>query len=142
MKYLNSLIAMSILSFSAHAQESREEWSKEFKKPSTNIESVTQEIAGGFNQNKGKKMDSVTLALGATAVKRNINVDYQVTTQLGEAQIEKMKVGVLKVTGAQTCGLPILFVLVKEHGVTVSYRYFDQNMKQFLGNVVDANSCN
>ena len=136
------LIFVSMISISTYAQETREDWSKEFKKPNTNIESIAQEIAEGFNQTKGKKTDPITLSLGSTAVKRNVNVDYQVTTLINEEQIEKMKVGVAKMIGPRTCSMPILFVLIKEHGLTVSYRYFDQNMKQFLGNVVDANSCN
>ena len=46
------LIFVSMISISTYAQETREDWSKEFKKPNTNIESIAQEIAEGFNQTK------------------------------------------------------------------------------------------
>ena len=132
MKYLISLIAMSMLSFSAHAQESREEWSKEFKKPNLNVEDVATLLATQFNQNKGKTLDSNTRSLGSTAVKKNINIDNQMTNQLNEAQIEKIKRTMPGITSKQICSTPMMYVLVKEHGLTVSYRWYDLSMKEVL----------
>jgi hypothetical protein len=141
MKYLISLIAMSMLSFSAHAQESREEWSKEFKKPNLNVEDVATLLATQFNQNKGKTLDSNTRSLGSTAVKKNINIDNQMTNQLNEAQIEKIKRTMPGITSKQICSTPMMYVLVKEHGLTVSYRWYDLGMKEVLISVVDATVC-
>ena len=141
MKYLISLIAMSMLSFSAHAQESREEWSKELKKPNLNVEDVARLLATQFNENKGKKIDSNTLSLGSTAIKKNIFIDNQMTNQLNEAQIEKIKRTMPNATSKQICGTPMMYVLVKEHGLTVSYRWYDLSMKEVMMNVVDATVC-
>jgi polynucleotide 5'-kinase involved in rRNA processing len=132
---------MSMLSFSAHAQESREEWSKEFKKPNLNVEDVATLLATQFNQNKGKTLDSNTRSLGSTAVKKNINIDNQMTNQLNEAQIEKIKRTMPGITSKQICSTPMMYVLVKEHGLTVSYRWYDLGMKEVLISVVDATVC-
>jgi len=35
----------------------------------------------------------------------------------------------------------MMYVLVKEHGLTVSYRWYDVSMKEVLTSVVDATVC-
>ena len=141
MKYLISYIVMTMICINAHAQETREEWSKELKKPNLNVEDVATLLATQFNQNKGKKIDSNTLSLGSTAIKKNINIDNQMTNQLNEAQIEKIKTTMPSLTSKQICSTPMMYVLVKEHGLTVSYRWYDLSMKEVLTSVVDATVC-
>ncbi len=142
MKHLIGFIFMTMICINAHTQETREEWSKELKKPNLNVEQVASLLASQFNQNKGKKIDSNTLSLGSTAVKRNINIDNQMTSQLSEAQLEKIKRVLPNLSSQQICNAPMMYVLVKEHDMTVSYRWFDTEMKEFFINVVDKTKCN
>ena len=141
MKYLISLIAMSMLSFSAHAQDSRDDWSKKLKQPNLNIEGLTAHLASTFNKNKGEKLDSNAISLGATAVRRNIYIDNQSTNQPTESQIKDVKVMMPKIVSQSVCDAPVMYVLVKEHGITVSYRWFDKNMKELMVTLVDSKNC-
>jgi hypothetical protein len=141
MKNQYLLLVALLFCFNASAQETREDWSKRLKQPNLNIEGLTAAMAKGMSQPKGQKLDQNAISLGSSAVKKNIYIDFQFTSQAGEAQIELIKNMMPKMFNQQVCATPVMFVLVKEHGVTVSYRWFDQNMKELLVNIVDSKNC-
>ncbi len=141
MNKLIRFIAMTLICISAHAQETREDWSKRLKQPNLNIEGLTAAMAKGMSQPKGQKLDQNAISLGSSAVKKNIYIDSQFTSQASEAQIEIVKNMAPKLFNQQVCATPVMFVLVKEHGVTVSYRWFDQNMKELMVTLVDSKNC-
>jgi hypothetical protein len=141
LKKLIKLFVGLLICNSVFAQVSREELSKELKKPNANIEKIVTALTDRFNKDKGTYSAPEVLFVGATDSKRNINLNIQITKELNKAQIDNLKAGAKQLTTSQTCDVPIVYVLLKEHGLTVSFWWFDKNMKQILVSVVDANSC-
>lgn len=125
----------------AFAQPTREELSKELKKPGTNIEQVVSLVADNFNKSKEKRSSPQILFVGATSSQKNLNLNYQLTIQINNAQLEKLKAGAKGLAESETCVVPIIYVLLKEHGLTANILWFDQNMKQIIKSVVDVNGC-
>ena len=125
----------------AFAQPTREELSKELKKSGTNIEQVVSVVADSYNKSKETRSSSQLLFIGATSSKKDLNLNYQITFQINNAQLEKLKARAKGLAESETCVLPIIYVLLKEHGLTVNTFWFDQNMKQIIKSVVDVNSC-
>ena len=140
----NQLLILCTLVFSLNsiAQTTREEISKTIRDSKPNIEALVADFAKGMNQNKGKQVDETTQSLGATANKRAITVDYQLPNhELTVEQGEKLK----KIMSAEVikkgCAVPIMYVMVKEHEMSINYRYFDKKMKPITEFLLDKNSC-
>ena len=56
MNKLISFIAVSLICISAHAQETREDWSKRLKQPNLNIEGLTAAMAKGMSHLKDRNL--------------------------------------------------------------------------------------
>ena len=125
----------------AIAQPTREELSKELKKTGTNIEQIVSFVADNYNNSKEQRSSPQILFVGATSSQKVLNLNYQIKNQINNAQLEKLKAGAKGLAESETCVVPIIYVLLKEHGLTANILWFDQNMKQIIKSVVDVNSC-
>lgn len=125
----------------AIAQPTREELSKELKKTGTNIEQIVSFVADNYNNSKEQRSSPQILFVGATSSQKVLNLNYQIKNQINNAQLEKLKAGAKGLAESETCVVPIIYVLLKEHGLTANILWFDQNMKQIVKSVVDVNSC-
>ena len=140
-KKITSLFIASVFICNANSQTSREDLSKELNKPNVKIEAVVSALAENFNKNKEKLSVADVILVGATDAKRHINLNYQITAKINKSNLDKSIPKFKEMVLTQTCDLALVYVLMKEHKVTLKYWWFDKDMKQLFVFDMDGNSC-